>query len=111
LTKEHQPNEQPLGNEKHKLPLFKNGKSAEVAQSHIDEKTEAEEEPEPPFELRDLMLRVPKGSFVAIVGRVGSGKVSRIHGLSKRLADVLQSSVLQALINEMPKTSGRVCAF
>ena len=36
---------------------------------------EKEEEEEKPFELRDLKFSVPKGSFVAIVGRVGSGKV------------------------------------
>lgn len=30
---------------------------------------------EKPFELRELHLKIPKGSFVAIVGRVGSGKV------------------------------------
>jgi ABC-type multidrug transport system fused ATPase/permease subunit len=32
-------------------------------------------EPEKPFELKDLKFRVPKGGFVAIVGKVGSGKV------------------------------------
>jgi len=36
---------------------------------------EKQEEEEKPFELRDLKFSVPKGSFVAIVGRVGSGKV------------------------------------
>ncbi|KAJ7459489.1 multidrug resistance-associated ABC transporter [Mycena galericulata] len=45
-----------------------------------------------PFELRNLKLRVPRGAFVAIVGRVGSGK----------------SSILQALISEMRKTAGTV---
>jgi ABC-type polysaccharide/polyol phosphate transport system ATPase subunit len=30
---------------------------------------------EEPFQLKDIVLRVPNGSFVAIVGRVGSGKV------------------------------------
>ncbi len=30
---------------------------------------------EGPFELKDLHLKVPRGAFVAIVGRVGSGKV------------------------------------
>lgn len=30
-----------------------------------------------PFELKNLGLKIPKGSFVAIVGRVGSGKVSK----------------------------------
>ncbi|KAF5360291.1 hypothetical protein D9758_009169 [Tetrapyrgos nigripes] len=47
---------------------------------------------EKPFELKGLKLSVPRGSFVAIVGRVGSGK----------------SSILQALIGEMRKTRGEV---
>ena len=47
---------------------------------------------EKPFELRDLELNVPRGSFVAIVGRVGSGK----------------SSLLQGLVGEMRRVSGEV---
>ncbi|KAK7454037.1 hypothetical protein VKT23_011548 [Stygiomarasmius scandens] len=55
---------------------------------------------EKPFELKDLKFTIPKGSFVAIVGRVGSGK----------------SSILQALIGEMRRTRGAVtfggsCAY
>ncbi|KAF8066646.1 multidrug resistance-associated ABC transporter [Lyophyllum atratum] len=53
---------------------------------------EGEKEDEKPFELRDLKFSVPKGAFVAIVGRVGSGK----------------SSVLQSLIGEMRRTRGEV---
>ncbi|KAI0746725.1 multidrug resistance-associated ABC transporter [Daedaleopsis nitida] len=61
----------------------------------LDEKKEKEKESEEkPFELNNVKLRVPKGSFVAIVGRVGSGK----------------SSLLQALIGEMRKTRGD-CVF
>ncbi|KAK0467750.1 multidrug resistance-associated ABC transporter [Desarmillaria tabescens] len=45
-----------------------------------------------PFELRDLCMTVPKGSFVAIVGRVGSGK----------------STILQALVGEMRRIKGDV---
>ncbi|KAF7321107.1 Multidrug resistance-associated ABC transporter protein [Mycena chlorophos] len=52
--------------------------------------TPAEEEK--PFELPRLKMHIPRGAFVAIVGRVGSGK----------------SSVLQALIGEMRKTEGNV---
>ncbi|TFK67200.1 multidrug resistance-associated ABC transporter [Pluteus cervinus] len=52
----------------------------------------SEKEEEKPFELKNLKFSVPRGSFVAIVGRVGSGK----------------SSVLQALIGEMRKTRGDV---
>ena len=40
----------------------------------VDDSTEKEEEP--PFGLNDLRFEVPKGAFVAIVGRVGCGKVS-----------------------------------
>ncbi|PBK73200.1 multidrug resistance-associated ABC transporter [Armillaria solidipes] len=45
-----------------------------------------------PFELQDLYMTVLKGSFVAIVGRVGSGK----------------SSILQALIGEIRRVKGEV---
>ncbi|KLO13407.1 multidrug resistance-associated ABC transporter [Schizopora paradoxa] len=45
-----------------------------------------------PFELRDLQLNIPRGSFIAIVGRVGSGK----------------SSLLQGLVGEMRRVSGEV---
>ena len=48
--------------------------------------------PDPAFELRGLRMRVEKGAFVGIVGRVGAGK----------------SSVLQAMIGEMRKTRGEV---
>lgn len=55
--------------------------------------SDAEKEPdELPFALTNLSLRIPKGKFVAIVGRVGSGK----------------SSLLQSLVGEMRKTDGDV---
>ncbi|KAG6873111.1 hypothetical protein C0995_002774 [Termitomyces sp. Mi166 len=41
----------------------------------LDTTQEKGHEEEKPFELKNLKLRVPKGSFVAIVGQVGSGKV------------------------------------
>jgi ATP-binding cassette subfamily C (CFTR/MRP) protein 1 len=44
------------------------------------------------FELKDICLKIKKGSKVAIVGPVGSGK----------------SSLLSALIGEMPKTQGSI---
>jgi ATP-binding cassette subfamily C (CFTR/MRP) protein 1 len=37
---------------------------------------ETMKEDEKPFELKELKLDIPKGAFVAIVGRVGSGKAS-----------------------------------
>jgi ABC-type transport system involved in cytochrome bd biosynthesis fused ATPase/permease subunit len=56
--------------------------------------TETEVSPteDEPFELRNLKLKVCKGAFIAIVGRVGSGK----------------SSLLQSMVGEMRKTRGEV---
>ncbi|KAJ7207028.1 hypothetical protein C8J57DRAFT_1484714 [Mycena rebaudengoi] len=53
---------------------------------------------------------VPKGGFVAIVGKVGSGKVQCVPLLSQGLANGIgsQSSILQALIGEMRRTTGKV---
>lgn len=45
-----------------------------------------------PFQLNDIRIDIPKGKFVAIVGRVGSGK----------------SSLLQAMAGEMRKVRGEV---
>ncbi|KAF7332750.1 ABC protein [Mycena kentingensis (nom. inval.)] len=54
-------------------------------------KRDPEPEPEPqtdnvgheyePFRLQDITMRVPRGTLVAIVGRVGSGKSSLLQGL------------------------------
>lgn len=48
---------------------------------------------EKPFALNKLSLYIPKGAFIAIVGRVGSGK----------------SSLLQGLVGEMRRVRGEVC--
>ncbi|KAF8896584.1 P-loop containing nucleoside triphosphate hydrolase protein [Infundibulicybe gibba] len=45
-----------------------------------------------PFQVRDINMEIPRGSLVAVVGRVGSGK----------------SSLLQGLIGEMRKTRGHL---
>ena len=45
-----------------------------------------------PFELKDIKLKIPKGSFVAIVGRVGSGKVSSLLFLHVFLVRSYQTS-------------------
>lgn len=47
---------------------------------------------QPPFALRNISMSVPRGSIVAIAGRVGSGK----------------SSLLQGLIGEMKRIKGDV---
>ncbi|KAF8066642.1 multidrug resistance-associated ABC transporter [Lyophyllum atratum] len=71
--------------DKHMLPI-----TAEKSGPSSEDKEIPEEEER--FELKNLKLSIPKGSFVAIVGRVGSGK----------------SSVLQSLIGEMRKIKGEV---
>ncbi|KAG8877682.1 hypothetical protein FRB98_006588 [Tulasnella sp. 332] len=55
----------------------------------LEEKTAAEPL-QAPFELKDVKFSVPRGAFVTIVGQIGSGK----------------SSLLQALLGEMPRTRG-----
>ncbi|KAF8984488.1 P-loop containing nucleoside triphosphate hydrolase protein [Cyathus striatus] len=60
-----------------------------VSSTDPDPKTTSDDD-EKPFELNELKLNISKGSFVAIVGRVGSGK----------------SSLLQAILGEMRRSSG-----
>ena len=57
------------GKEDHILPVT--APKEEKGEKAV-EKNKSEDKP---FELADLKLQIPKGSFVAIVGRVGSGKV------------------------------------
>lgn len=71
----------------------KEKKSTELPTVMPPDKEKDEQQENKPFELKDMKLKVPHGSFVAIVGRVGSGK----------------SSLLQAMIGEMRKTRGQVC--
>jgi ATP-binding cassette subfamily C (CFTR/MRP) protein 1 len=47
------------------------------------------------FKLRNVDMKIHKGQFVALVGRIGSGK----------------SSCFNAIIGEMRKTRGAVCSF
>lgn len=71
----------------------KDGPVLPTSNADVDsEGKDAEKKKEKPFELRDLALKIPRGSFVAIVGRVGSGK----------------SSLLQGLVGEMRRVSGEV---
>ncbi|KAJ2916152.1 hypothetical protein MD484_g4261, partial [Candolleomyces efflorescens] len=76
------------------LPRHNNSdpEKAQSGDGAQDEKTETSSQEEKPFELKNLNLKIPKGAFIGIVGRVGSGK----------------SSLLQALIGEMRKTKGHV---
>ncbi|KAJ7284398.1 multidrug resistance-associated ABC transporter [Mycena rebaudengoi] len=78
---------------KNKKDKAKKGEVLPTAGEGIEKSgTATPSEPEKPFELKDLKFSVPKGGFVAIVGKVGSGK----------------SSILQALIGEMRRTTGKV---
>ena len=66
--------------EKKKKKKAKKGKGGEVlptvAPQNEEKEKEGKEAEGKPFELKNLNLKIPKGAFVAIVGRVGSGKVS-----------------------------------
>jgi ATP-binding cassette, subfamily C (CFTR/MRP), member 1 len=60
--------------------------------------------------LDNINLKVGSGDLVAVLGRVGSGKVSNGSNNSrKRLADLWdQSSLLSAIAGEMYKSDGTV---
>ena len=45
-----------------------------------DQEAKDEKPVEPVFQLENLKMSVPKGAFVAIVGPIGSGKVSLLSG-------------------------------
>lgn len=66
----------------------------EALSTESDEGLKEKESPQPelPFRVHDISMHVQRGSLVAIVGRVGSGK----------------SSLLSGLIGEMRKVSGSV---
>ncbi|TCD60600.1 hypothetical protein EIP91_009818 [Steccherinum ochraceum] len=69
----------------------KSGKGKDTAVT--DEKKEKDvAESAPPFKVVDVNMLIPRGTLVAVVGSVGSGK----------------SSLLQGLIGEMRKTQGTV---
>lgn len=57
-----------------------------------DSKTGEDTAVEIPFALRDINLRIPKGAFVCLVGRIGAGK----------------TALLQALLGDMRQTRGEV---
>ncbi|KAM0755919.1 ATP-dependent bile acid permease [Meredithblackwellia eburnea MCA 4105] len=65
-------------------------KAAKKGQKPAEEEKKKEEKP--PFELRDIDLKLGRGELICIVGSVGSGK----------------SSLLQALIGEMKRLDGEV---
>ena len=73
-----------------------NGVLPTTAQDVTEKQPSAPEktpEDDKPFALHDVSMKVPRGAFIAIVGKVGSGK----------------SSLLQALTGEMRRTRGDVC--
>lgn len=81
-----------------------------VTQSLEKAEEENEENEEIPFTLPNLHLTIPQGSFVAIIGSVGSGKVSFLSPLYSNYNNEShsQSSLLQALIGEMRLTDGTI---
>ncbi len=61
--------------------------------------------------LNGVSVSVRKGQLVAIVGRVGSGKVRGIGIFNSRnvlIILIYQSSILSCLLGELPASSGKV---
>ncbi|KAI0689828.1 ATP-dependent bile acid permease [Cytidiella melzeri] len=64
--------------------------SCEDAKCRHDDESDSDR-PAEPFTLRNIDIKIPRGAFVAIVGRVGSGK----------------SSLLSAVLGEMRRITGK----
>ncbi|KAL0564979.1 hypothetical protein V5O48_017054, partial [Marasmius crinis-equi] len=87
----------PDGNGRPKNPrenpgLKKSAKPEDPSNEKADSSSPKPLQEDKPFGLQNLSFSVRKGSFVAVVGRVGSGK----------------SSILQALVGEMRRERGNV---
>jgi ATP-binding cassette, subfamily C (CFTR/MRP), member 1 len=72
---EKKTNDEVKSRKKSKKTKSQNLLPSTIDESKITDSTEKEEEP--PFSFSDLRFEVPKGAFIAIVGRVGCGKVSQ----------------------------------
>ena len=71
---------------------WEKSKSTESKEDYSSEKEKDLPHPDLPFRVCDITMHVRRGTLVAVVGRVGSGK----------------SSLLSGLIGEMRKVSGSV---
>lgn len=60
-------------------------------------------EDETPFSLQSISLRVPKNSFVAIVGRVGSGKSSLLNAMIGEMRKVKVDVILGGTVAYVPQ--------
>lgn len=73
------------GGSKDRQPQSKGERSLPTTAANSEKENRAEKlvekDQETPFELKNLKLSVPRGAFVGIVGRVGSGKVSLDFGM------------------------------
>ncbi|KAL2911120.1 hypothetical protein HK105_209425 [Polyrhizophydium stewartii] len=92
-VKKNDPN---AANGKSKRRIFKKKSKKAAVNADADKKDgDAESDKPAPFALQDITLDIPRGSLVAVVGSVGSGK----------------SSFLSALIGGMRKTAGDSALF
>jgi ATP-binding cassette, subfamily C (CFTR/MRP), member 1 len=82
-------------------------KEAEQSEKKISDSDLSHSASDFPFQVRDLCMNIPRGILVAIIGRVGSGKVGQGLFRSFQSTEHKQSSLLQGLIGEMRKVSGR----
>lgn len=78
--------ETPKGRKRGLFGKRKGKGKGEVLPTQAEKDKVVVKEEETPFALKNLHLEIPKGAFVAIVGRVGSGKVHTlfIFALGKR---------------------------
>jgi hypothetical protein len=89
--------ERSFGKDRHALAAKKKAKKenkirAKKGLPPLEDENKKKEDDGVPFQLRNIDVKIPRGSLVCVVGRIGSGK----------------SALLQALIGEMRATRGEV---
>lgn len=79
LTEENEKNEENESGKREVVDVRKEHEMLPSTMGGKSEDTQAELSlEEKPFVLRDLILNVPRGAFVAIIGGIGSGKVCSV---------------------------------
>jgi len=90
-TPESESTENEKAKDGEKVKKSKKAKSDKIEEEKEEVENAEEVAQDPPFTMSNIKMTIPRGAFIAIVGRVGSGKVCR---LPRRFPLLIASSEL-----------------
>lgn len=90
------------GNSEKKKKLWQRKKAKA---KETDEQPPTPASPQEPFKIEDLDLEIPRGRLVAIVGAVGSGKSSILHGLLGEMRSISGKVVFGGTVSYCSQTA------